>query len=164
MLKYVPDAAISVGVTDNVSVVVPFSSLAAALVLAQCYHDAGRTDEAIGLLQQLHAIDSDPVIRLRMCELLLSARGYDEVVELAAGTSNEDDVSAELCVLLARALAAKGLHDAALAACKEALRSKQRPSGTLNDALYVRAITYDRLGKHAQARKDLEIIYASEPR
>ena len=37
MTKYVEEAAISVGVTDNVSVSVPFGSLAAALVLAQCY-------------------------------------------------------------------------------------------------------------------------------
>jgi tetratricopeptide (TPR) repeat protein len=163
MAKYLEGAAIKLKVSDNVSVTVPFGSLAAALVLAQCYRDDGRSEEAMGLLQQLHAVDADPVIALDMCSTLLAEQGYDEVVELAAGTTNTDDVSAELCVLLARALAAKGLNEAALAACKEALRSKKRSTGTLNDARYVRAITYERLGKRAQARKDLELIYVSEP-
>ena len=90
---------------------------------------------------------SGSVITLDLSSMLLAAQSYDEVVELAAGTNNTDDVSAELCVLLARALAAKGLNEAALAACKEALRSKKRNSGTLTDARYVRAITYERLGK-----------------
>jgi tetratricopeptide (TPR) repeat protein len=163
MTKYVAEAFISVVVTDNVSVAVPFGSLAAALVLAQCYRRGGRSEEAIGLLQQLHAVDADAVITLHLCSMLLAAHSYDEVVELAAGTTNTNDVTAELCVLLARALAAKGLNEAALAACKEALRSTKRDSGTLTDARYVRAITYERLGKRAQARKDLELIYASDP-
>jgi tetratricopeptide (TPR) repeat protein len=163
MSKYLEGAEIALKVTDNVSVTVPFGSLAAALVLAQCYRDGGRSEEATGVLQQLHAVDAGPIAMLVLCSMLLAEQSYDEVVELTAGTTNTDDVSAELCVLLARALAAKGLNDAALAACREALRSKKRGSGTLIDARYVRAVTYERLGKRVQARKDLELIYASKP-
>jgi tetratricopeptide (TPR) repeat protein len=163
MTKYVDEATIVLRVTDNVSADVPFDSAGAALVLAHCYRDTGRADEALGLLQQLHAVDADPVVTLDLCAMLVGDKDYDGAIELAAGTANTDDVTAELCVLLARALAAKGLNEGALAACKEALRSKKRNSGTLTDARYVRAITYERLGKRAQARKDLELIYAAEP-
>jgi tetratricopeptide (TPR) repeat protein len=163
MAKYLEEAAIQLRVTSNVSVTLPFGSLAAALVLADCYRDRGRSEEAIGLLQQLHAIDPDPVVTLDLCSMLLTERSYDEVVELSAGIANSDDVSAELCVVLARALSAKGLNDGALAACKEALRSKKRNNGTLTDARYVRAIAYERIGKRGQARKELELIYTTEP-
>jgi tetratricopeptide (TPR) repeat protein len=50
MAKYLEEAAIQLRVTSNVSVTLPFGSLAAALVLADCYRDRGRSEEAIGLL------------------------------------------------------------------------------------------------------------------
>jgi tetratricopeptide (TPR) repeat protein len=83
MAKYLEDAAIRLKVTNNVSVTVPFGSLAAALVLAECYRADGRTEDAMGLLQQLHAVDAGPVIALDMCSTLLAEQSYDEVVELA---------------------------------------------------------------------------------
>jgi hypothetical protein len=52
MTKYLSGGGIAVGVTENVKVAVEWSSLAAALTLVECYQVQGRTEEAIGILQQ----------------------------------------------------------------------------------------------------------------
>jgi hypothetical protein len=85
------------------------------------------------------------------------------LVDDLAGTVNADDVTAELCVLQARALAGLNMDDAAIAACKEALRSKKRQPGILRDARFTRGVLYQRRGKISQARKDFEQVYASDP-
>ena len=63
-------------------------------------------------------------------------------------------------MLLARALAAKGLNEAALAACKEALLKEARQRDAHRRPL--RPCDHLRAPRQAR-RKDLELIYASEP-
>ena len=60
-----PDGSLAVGVTENVRVEVPFGSLAAVLVLVECYQANDRHDEAIGLLQQLGELQADPALAER---------------------------------------------------------------------------------------------------
>ena len=71
MWKYAPAGiAIELSITDHVTAQLEMGSFAAALVLAQCYRDVGRRDDAIGLLQQqLIAEETDPVLVLSLCEL-----------------------------------------------------------------------------------------------
>jgi tetratricopeptide (TPR) repeat protein len=164
MEKYVPGGGISVPVTEYVAVDVPFGSLAAALTLAEVYQRNARTDEAIGLLQQLVEVEPDPFLVLSLCDLYAEAGAWDEIVEVAAGTANEDDVSLQVRLYQARALREQGLRDAALEAYKDALRSQKRDRELLLEARYGRARLLLETGKKAQARKDLEKVYAEDPR
>jgi hypothetical protein len=53
MTKYGFGGGIKLKVTERVMVEVEWGSLAAALALVECYQEQGRTEEAIGVLQQL---------------------------------------------------------------------------------------------------------------
>jgi tetratricopeptide (TPR) repeat protein len=163
MLKYVPGGGTVIGITPEVKVEVEFGSTAAALALAEIYQGLGRRDEAIGVVHQLVQIDPRPALVLSMAELLTEAEAWDEVVELTAGTKNEDDVSLAICLYQGRALEEQGMHDAALEVYREALRARKRNEELLKQARYRRGRLYLKLGKNSQAKKDLGRVYADDP-
>lgn len=163
MSKYVAGGEVAVPVTEHVAVQVPFGTLAAVLTLTEVYQRNDRTDEAIGLLQQLVMEQgSHPFLTLSLCELYAEVGAWDEVVEAAAGITNEDDVTLQVRLLQARAFQQQGLNDAALETYKDALRSKKREPELLKEARYERAQLYLAAGKKAQGRKELEKLYAED--
>ncbi len=162
MRKYTPQGGIRLGITDETVVDIPFGSLAAALTLAEIYQRQGRVDEAIGVLQQLAGSDAHPFITLSLCDLFAETEAWDELVEVASGVVNEDDVTLNIRLLQARAFVNRELRDAALEAYKDCLRSKKRDSALLKEARYERALLYVDAGKKAQGRKELEKLYAED--
>lgn len=163
MSKYVPGGGVEVGITEQTKVFVPFGSLCAALTLAEVYQEEGRIDEAIGLLEQLHAAEPHQFLALSLCELYAAQGEWDEITMAAAGVTNDDDLTLEIRLLFARAMAAQGMDDAAIEALRDCLRSKKRNARLLIDARYARAVIHARNGRKGLARKDLEIVYASDP-
>ena len=165
MTKYAPGGHVAVPVTESVAVEVPFGTLAAALILAEVYQGQGRVDEAIGVLQQLvEEAGSHPFLVLSLCDLYAEAEAWDEIVDVAAGVTNEDDVSLQVRLIQARAFREQGMNEAALEAYKDALRSKKRDAELLKEARYERGQLYIAMGKKAQGRKDLEKVYAEDAR
>lgn len=163
MSKYVPGGSMQVGVTDEVTVSVPFGTLAATVVLAQVYRRQGRLEEATGLAQQLYEIEASPDMRLLVCSLLREAEAWDEIVDVAAGTHNTDDVTLAIRLMQGEALERQGMDEAALEVYRECLKSKARDQDLLRAAKYGRGSVYLRLGKTAQGRKDLSAVYADAP-
>jgi tetratricopeptide (TPR) repeat protein len=163
MRKYGFGGGIKLKVTERVMVEVEWGSLAAALALVECYQEQGRMDEAIGVLQQLADTDGNPAFLLSLCDLLAQTGAWDELVEAAAGTTNEDDVTLEIRLLQARALREQGLDDAAYDAYRDSLRSKKRDPELLKEARYERAKLLLARSKKAQAMKDLQTVYADDP-
>jgi tetratricopeptide (TPR) repeat protein len=164
MTKYLEGGGIVVGVTERVKVAVEWGSLAAALTLVECYQAKGRTEEAIGVLQQLADADENPAILLSLCDLYAQTGAWDEIVDAAAGVANEDDLTLEIRLLQARALREQRMDEAALGAYKDALRSKRRDPELLKEARYERGKLLLERGKRAQAMKDLQAVYAEDPR
>lgn len=163
MAKYVAGAAVAIAVTEYVRVEVPFGSLVAVLTLAELYQANGRHDEAIGLLQQLVELDPDPALVLSLCDLYAETGAWAEIIDVAAGTRNDDDISLQVRLFQAEALQRQGMNDAALEAYKDALRSTKRDGELIKAARYGRGRLYLQLGKKAQGRKDLERVYAADP-
>jgi tetratricopeptide (TPR) repeat protein len=164
MTKYGFGGGIKLKVTERVMVEVEWGSLAAALALVECYQERGRIDEAIGVLQQLANASENPALLLSLCDLYAETGAWDELVDAAAGTRNEDDVTLEIRLLQARALREQGMDEAALDAYKDALRSKKRNAELLKEARYERGKVLLACGKAAQATKDLQTVYAEDPR
>jgi tetratricopeptide (TPR) repeat protein len=162
MLKYGVGGQLVIGVTDRVRVEVDWSSLGAALILVECYQAVGRRDEAIGLLQQLSEVDVHPGVILSMCELLSEENAWDEIVEIASGVTNEDDITLETRLMQAQAFREQGRNEAALEAYKDALRSTKRDPELLKEARYERGKLLIAIGKVAQGKKDLEKVYAQD--
>jgi len=164
MRKYVPGGSLTVPVTENLAVDVPFGSMAAALTLAELYQRNDRADEAIGLMQQLVEAEPDPNLVLSLCDLYAEVGAWDELVDVAAGITDEDNVSLQIRLYQARAFEEQGLKDAGLEAYKDALRSKKRDSDLLKEARYRRALLYLDTGKANQGHKELQKIYAEDPK
>lgn len=169
MNKFLPprqaSLAMGVKITDFIEARVPFDLAGATLVLAEAYQQSGRTDEAIGLAQQLHeANPSDPAIRLSLVDLLFDDRDYEAIVELTSDARNEDDLTLALVYMRGAALSALGLHTAALDAFKEALaKTAKRDPALLATVRYDRALTYEQVGQKARAKADYERLYAADP-
>jgi tetratricopeptide (TPR) repeat protein len=163
MTKYLSGGGIAVGVTERVKVAVEWGSLAAALTLVECYQAQGRTEEAIGVLQQLAEAEPSPALLLSLCDLYAETEAWDEIVDAAAGVANEDDVTLEIRLLQAWALRKQGLDEAALGAYMDALRSKKRDPELLKEARYQRGTLLLQAGKAARAMKDLQAVYADDP-
>lgn len=147
----------------HVEIEVPWTSAAAALALASAYESTGRVDEAIGVIQQLADTEDDPVVLLALCDLYADTGAWDEIVDAAAGTKNEDDLTLQLRLYQARALREQGMNEAALEAYKDALRSKKRDPDLLKEARYQRGKLLLEKGKRAQAMRDLQTVYADDP-
>jgi tetratricopeptide (TPR) repeat protein len=165
MAKYTTTMDMIVSVTPHVLAHAAIDGAGPALALAELYQEAGRLEEAIGLVQQLHqANPTDAAIRLSLADLLYTDHDDEAVIELAAGISNDSDVNLGLLHLKAKALLHAGMHTAALAEFTGCLsRRSGRDPELLRDIRYDRAAAYEQAGQKARARAEWERLYADDP-
>jgi tetratricopeptide (TPR) repeat protein len=167
--KYMPasifNLGVSVRITDSITAASQFGNLAAVLALAEAYQSAGRLEEAIGLMQQIHEIQpNDELVRLSLCDLLYADGDNEAVIEMSAGVTNDSDADVETMHLRGAAFVATSLTRAALDAFTAALaETANRDAGLLNAVRYDRALLLVQLGQSKRARDDLERIYAVDP-
>lgn len=162
MRKYRIGGLMQVQVTPGVLAEMSMSNVAVALMLAEAYQRTNRARDAIELLESLGSVSGEDVFALSLAELYSSEESWDEVVRVTEGFSNEEETTAEILLLRADALLELGMADGALEVSKEVLRSKKRRPETLRAARYVRALALEKAGRKAQARKELEKIYAED--
>ncbi|NJN93519.1 MAG: DUF4236 domain-containing protein [Anaerolineales bacterium] len=164
MEKYLASTEIEINITPRVSVAVPVDGLAATLLLVEMYQSTRRVREAIALLEELVELAEQPVLVLSLCELYASREIWDGIIERAQGMEPVDDVTVEIAIYYGRAMQEKELHDAAISVFSKALSKKKgRHPDLLNEAAYWRAISYQAQGKHSQARREFELLYAEAP-
>ena len=157
--KYIGGSNVGVPIAKGVAAFLPLGRDAVGLMLAELHQEAGDIDQAIDVVEQL---EPSTYAAVSLAELYTIAGQPKEAIALTEELSNEDDASALLCVFRGQALHDLGYHDAALAAYKEALRSRSRAAEIRHLALSERARTYEALGKRSMARKDLERILAED--
>ena len=167
--KYMPPGLVNVGltvrITDLVSAQSPLDLMGAAFMLAEHYQRVGRLDEAIGIVQQLHAASpADTAIRLSLADLLSADGDFEGVVEVARDASNNSDLGVALLHLKGGALFALGRRFAALAALRDALAvTANRDPHLLKAVRYHRALAYEAMGERKRALRDLERLFATDP-
>lgn len=162
MHKYGALLTADLRVEDQISIPFEIGSTAAAFVLAQCYRDVGRMDEAIGLMQQLYDHWHYPAMLMSLCNMYLRVEDWDEIVHATAGITNEDNVTLIIRLQQAEALEQQGFPDAAVEAYRDTLKSKRRNPELLKRARYQRASLYLRQGEQAKAKRDLSRLYADD--
>jgi tetratricopeptide (TPR) repeat protein len=162
MNKYAPNLHISVDV-NQIPIPVPIGSLAAAMLLAECYGETGRVQQAIGIAQQLYEHGATLGLLLFLCAMYLRGEDWDEIVHATAGISNEDNLTLTLRLWQAEAMERQDLPDAAFEAYRDALKSKKRDPQLLKEARYKRAMLYLKVGKRAMAKRDLGRLYGEDP-
>jgi tetratricopeptide (TPR) repeat protein len=83
---------------------------------------------------------------------------------MTAATENDSPIDTGILLYRARALTKRGLPDAAIDVLTRALRRrKDRPERLLHQIRYDRADLYERIGRRAQSRRELERLYAEVP-
>jgi tetratricopeptide (TPR) repeat protein len=167
-LKYLPpsvfDIRLSVQITETITARAPASELGATLMLAEIYQTVGRLEEAIGLMTQVHEAIPDPLVRLSLCDLLLTDADYAGVVEIAAGVTNDSDVGVETLHVKAAAQISMGQNAGTMETFRDALaKTAGRDPALLMAVRYDRALAYEHIGQAAKSRADLERIYGADP-
>ena len=168
--KYGIRATFELPITSELVATVEVNRRGAHLGAVEAYQALGRTEEALRHLEALRRLEPDDlVVRVSLAELLLETHPDDRrvcrrVVRLASDVDNEGPVHAALLLYKARALRRLGLLDAAKDTAAAGLRRKKGRSAELLRALrYERALAWEGLGRHRQARADLEAIFSEDP-
>jgi len=150
---------IRIPIAPGVEAELPLDRDAVGLYLAEMYQEEGDHSRAIDTVEGL---DPSAYAAVSLAELYEQASRHDEVISLTERITNDDDLTALLLVYRGIALREQGMNEAALAAFKEALRSRSRAAAIRHLALSERARVHEATGKKAQARKDLERILAED--
>lgn len=140
------------------------------LLLTEIYQKYKMWDATATCLRRLMSIAPDDLtVKLSSAEFFVevykgSDEAYHRVLKLTEGIENVSELHAALLLYKARALSGLGLFTAARDTLTQALRRKKGRSHELLLALsYERALVYERLGRHRQARGELEKIYVQNP-
>ena len=143
----------------GVSAPLSLSRNTVGLALAELLQLQNLRVEAVEIVEQLVPTAASAI---SLAELYAELARWADVVELTDEITNQDDLTALLCVFRGVALRELGYYDAARAAFQEALKTKQRIPLIRHRAWLERARCYEREGKRSLARKDLERILAED--
>jgi tetratricopeptide (TPR) repeat protein len=167
--KYRINAQVTFPVTPEVDAHARPCERGIRLALVEIAQFEGDHAQAMRHVERLLVIaPEDPVVRLTFAELALDGDAdrtvLERIVTLTAGTTNETSVETAIMLYRGRALARLGLADAAIDVFRLALRRrKDRADTLLRQLRYERAVLYDQVGRKAQARRELERVYAEDP-
>jgi len=160
VVKYFRGIRPVVRITDGISATDIFNVQQFGFIWVEVLQAHGKYDEA---LEILHQMDADQLVAISIADIELSQKDYPAVLETTNQITNEDDATAILLVMRGIAFREQGLYEASLECMKEALAKKNRDPKALARAHFERSFTYEKMGKIAQAKKDLELILVTDP-
>lgn len=149
-------------ITRNVSAAMRLDLRSSYLALAEIYQVQGKAGMAVRTLQEaITAGCKDMLVKLSLVELYNDLERDDELIAVARGTENIDNVSLAVLFYMAQAMMRKEYWEAAVETLKRALsKKKDRDPELLLEARYVLGQVYEQSGKRAMARKQYERVFA----
>ena len=160
VLKYFQGIRPVTRITDGISATEILNQQQFGLIWVEVLQAHEKFESALTVL---HELTPDQVVAVSMADIELALKDYDAVFETTNEITNEDDATAILLVQRGIAFREKALFDAALECFKQALAKRSRSQAMLNRAHLERALTYKKMNKPTQARKDLELVLVNEP-
>jgi len=154
--KYVR-ATVLVAIAPGITATCSVDRTGVGLALAELYQASGRLTEAFAVIEQ---VPPSWLSAVSWVELASELDRHQDVIDLTNSVTNQDDLTALLCVYRGVALRDLGHPDAARAAFREALRIRSRHPQIRCLAWVERARCYAMEGKRSQARQDLERVLA----
>ena len=158
--KYFAGITPGVMITPGIFANERYNLKALGLIYAEILQVQGNYAKALEVVEE---IDSDQMTAISVADLEIALLKFDDAIATTEDIENEDDATAMLLVLRGIAFREKGFFDASLECLKQALAKRTRSEGILNRGLWERSFTYERMGKKALAKKDLEKIMSREP-
>jgi tetratricopeptide (TPR) repeat protein len=157
--EYAKGFEITLIVAPGVSIPMQYGTTAIGLAYIELLQLTKDFETALTIAESLPA---NQATALAVCENELQLGRWNEVLETTDAIENIDDATALLLIYRAIALRESSMPDAAIETLRLARASKKRHEDILNKALFERALTYKKIGKETQARKDLEKIMATD--
>jgi tetratricopeptide (TPR) repeat protein len=157
--EYAKGFEITLIVAPGVSIPMQYGTTALGLAYIELLQLTKDFETALSVAESLPA---NQATALAVCENELQLGRWNEVLETTEEIENIDDATALLLIYRAIALRESSMPDAAIETLRLARSSKKRHEDILNKALFERALTYKKMGKETQARKDLEKIMATD--
>ena len=165
--RYEVSLAVSMPVTTGVVARLHPDVRSTRLALAELAQVQGDTAAALKWLDRLLDDSPDAVMLAAYGDLVIDgqhASAYPRLVSLTQGLENLTPIHTAVLLYRATALRLQGLPNAALEVLTASLRrTAGRSPELLRELRYQRALCYEALGRRAQARRDLELIYAEDP-
>jgi tetratricopeptide (TPR) repeat protein len=146
-------------IAPGVSIPMQYGITALGLLYVELLQLHGNYEEALKVAESLEA---NQATAISVCENEIQLGKWQEVIETTEDIENEDEATALLLIFRAIALREQGLFEAAIETLRLARAPKSRHEDVRNKALFERAITYEKQGKKANAKKDLEKILATD--
>jgi len=146
----------------------PVNEAGVLLWLIEALQLQGLQLEALPHLESLLRLQpEDPVALASLAEIALDGaepKRWQQVVEMTAGTGNDSAIHTAVLLYRGLALVKLGMDHATIDVFTTALRrNRDRSEASLREIRYQRALVYERTGKKAQARRELERVYAEDP-
>ena len=158
--EYFPGIIPAVQVTPGIHANERFNLTALGLIYAEILQLQQRYEEALAVVEE---IDSDQITAISMADLEISLKRFDDAIATTEDIENEDDATAMLLIMRGIAFREQNYYEASLECLKQAVAKRTRSEMVLNRGLWERSFTYERMGKKAMAKKDLEKIMSREP-
>jgi tetratricopeptide (TPR) repeat protein len=167
--RYLPGTTINIQVTPFTAVDLPLEPAAALLLLVELLQLDEQLDAAAAMVEEVFR--QNPGFRLAqlsLADLYFEQGRYDDIYNLFSQHTPEleaeDDIAVEIMYYWALALTTRKMFDAADKVYRRALARKKGINPDLRlMVLYGRADLYERRGKHVQARKAFEKVFAEAP-
>jgi tetratricopeptide (TPR) repeat protein len=158
--EYFPGIIPAVQITPGIHANERFNLTALGLIYAEILQIQGRYEDALAVIEE---IDSDQMTAISMADIEISLKRFDDAIATTEDVENIDDATAMLLILRGIAFREQNFLEASLECLKQAIAKRTRSEMVLNRGLWERAYTYERMGKKAMAKKDLEKILSREP-
>lgn len=155
-------------ITNEISTELTTDLRSLCLLLAELYQEKQMYAEAIAVLNVIiESFPSDLIAKLSISEIFLELENkeyYKQLLDIIDDLENETEIHACLLYYKAIALNRLGLNAAATELLTRALRRKKdRSEDLLKSIRYLRANIYLEIGQKSKAKKDLELIYSTDP-
>lgn len=160
VVKYFRGIRPVVRITEGISATDIYNEQQLGFIWSEVLQAHNKLDEAMEVLHQMQATQ---LVAIAMADLELAQKDYAGALETTDEITNEDDATSILLTLRAIAFREQGHYDASLECLKLALAKRSRDPKALNRAHFERSFTYEKMGKIANAKKDLEMILVDEP-
>lgn len=159
--KYFPLMKLKIEITPGISYEDTFGESAFGFLYVEVLQQSNHIDQALEVLAE---IGTNQLTAVSAAELELSSKRFQDVLDSTEDLDLEDEATGMLFIIRAAALSELGFHDGGLEALKKVIAKRSLDEEVHNRALWERANIYERQGKKALARKELEKIVLADSR
>jgi tetratricopeptide (TPR) repeat protein len=158
--KYFPSVIPAVQITPGIYSNERFNMKALGFLYSEILQIQKKYEESLEVVEML---SPDQLTAIAVADLEIALLRFEDAIATTEDIENEDDATAVLLILRGIAFREQEFFDASLECFKQAIAKKDRSEEILNRGLWERAYSYERMGKKAMAKKDLEKILSREP-